>query len=525
MLLLALSGFAFAGDAAPKAVPAPVAEQTTSSETGGTFDVMEYQVEGNTVLTALAIEQAVYPHLGEKKSVKDVEAARLALEKTYHDAGYLTALVDIPEQEVNTGIVRLKVTEATVERLKVSGSRYFSLGRIKERVPALAEGGVPYFPDVQTQVAEVGRSRDRQVTPVLRAGKTPGTVEVELKVADQFPLHGSLELNNRQSANTTELRAVAALRYDNLWQREHSISMQYQTAPEQPSEAQVWSVSYVIPGANSSAYALYAVRSRSNVAAIGGYTAQGQGNYAGARWIKPLRPFAGYGHNLSLGIDYKDSLDSVIGGADRSSTPITYTPFVAQYNGNLRWSEETFSQFDIAANFNLRGMRNNDLQFSTKRYSAQSNYFYLRGGVQHTQAIPASFSLFARVEGQSASGPLISNEQFTAGGAESVRGYLESEALGDDGVRGTLELRSPSLTMGALEQVRALAFFEGARLTVREPLPSQQARFYLSSTGLGLRFKAFKSFSFNMDWARALKGLTYTQSGDYRVHARAIYEF
>ena len=62
-------------------------------------------------------------------------------------------LVDIPEQDVVSGLVRLKVSEAKVERLEVTGSRFFSLGRIKAAVPGLAEGTVPHLPTVQKEVA------------------------------------------------------------------------------------------------------------------------------------------------------------------------------------------------------------------------------------------------------------------------------------------------------------------------------------------------------------------------------------
>ena len=83
------------------------------------------------------------------------------------------------------------------------------------------------------------------MTPVLRPGKTPGTVEVDLKVKDELPLHGSLELNDRYSTDTSRLRLSAMLRYDNLWQKEHSFSLQYQTAPEKPGEVKVWSGTYL----------------------------------------------------------------------------------------------------------------------------------------------------------------------------------------------------------------------------------------------------------------------------------------
>src|SRR5262245_35947781 len=82
-----------------------------AQETENHFDVFEYRVLGNTVLPTQSVERAVYPHLGEKRTLKDVEEARVALEKAYRDAGFGTVFVDIPEQDVDHGIVRLKVTE------------------------------------------------------------------------------------------------------------------------------------------------------------------------------------------------------------------------------------------------------------------------------------------------------------------------------------------------------------------------------------------------------------------------------
>ena len=167
------------------------------------FDVWEYQIQGNARLDAIDIERAVYAHLGPAKTIDDVEQARAALEKVYRDKGFATVLVDIPEQDVIDGVVFLAVTEGEVERLRVTGSRYFSLGRIKRHVPALAKGEVPYLPEVQRQLADVNRlSPDRTITPVLRPGKTPGKLEVELKVDDQLPLHGEIELNDRFTRDT-----------------------------------------------------------------------------------------------------------------------------------------------------------------------------------------------------------------------------------------------------------------------------------------------------------------------------------
>ena len=62
-----------------------------------------------------AIERAVYPFLGPDRTIDTVKQAADALEKAYKDAGYGAVFVDIPEQEVADGLVRLKVTEGKLE--------------------------------------------------------------------------------------------------------------------------------------------------------------------------------------------------------------------------------------------------------------------------------------------------------------------------------------------------------------------------------------------------------------------------
>ena len=511
-------------DASAKTASATAAKAETHR-----FNVLEFQVAGNSVLPNLAIETAVYPYLGEAKSIDDIELARASLEKTYRDAGYLTVLVDIPEQQVEGGIVTLKVTEGRVARTRVVGSHYFSQGRIREKTSELAEGSVPYFPDMQKQIASVNTTADRRVTPVLKPGKTPGTLEVDLKVDDKLPLHGSLELNNRYSANTSPLRLSGMVSYDNLWQREHSFALQYQIAPEDVAQSNVLSGTYVMPlGTRGDMLALYAVRSRSNVAALGNLSVLGSGNIYGVREIMPLPSRANLFHSFSLGADYKDFQENlVLQGADSLKTPISYLSFVLAYNATVL-GENAQTQANISANFAPRGLGNTAQEFENKRHNAQPNYAYLKADVTHTRKVLGDYSLIARLGGQLADMPLVSNEQFGAGGVESVRGYLESEALGDNALLGSLELRTPSLAKNlpdGVDELRLLAFTEGALLRVIQPLPQQTSRFVLSSVGIGARLKAWRGLTSTLDVGWPLKNTTYTRNGDPRVHFKLFYEF
>ncbi len=491
------------------------------------FAVLEFRIEGNTVLPSERIERTVYPFMGEQRSAADVEAARVALEAEYRFAGYGTVVVDTPEQRIVDGVVTLQVIEAPISRLRVVGARYYSQGRLLQKVPALAEGEVPNFQSVTAQLGAV-QTADRRVTPLLRPGKQPGTTEVDLTVEDKLPLHGSLEISDKYSANTTRTRLQATLRYDNLWQREHSIGLQAQTSPEDINEVQVWSLSYTMPRTDG-LWILSAISSNSNtVAGVGDTSVFGRGSIFGLRRLLVLQGTDTWNHNITLGVDYKDFKESVSVGANEGfDTPIHYLPFSAVYSNTIT-DKQGFWQAGGGITFAVRGFGSKETQFQDKRFMAQSNFSILKGNLSRTHKLAGGLTLHGAVEGQFSGQALISNEQFVAGGVDSVRGYLDATAVGDKALRGSIELRSGNLApqrFAWLGGLTAHAFIDGAALYLNDPLPQQTHRFGLLSTGFGLRVQALQYARLALDLAWALRDAGTVGKGDFRVHASGVVEF
>lgn len=519
--------------AAEASSPAPVATEQPASPR---FDIREYQVDGNSVLSTEEIERAVYPYLGPAKTQADIQEARKALEAAYRQAGYKAVTVTVPHQQVVGGLVRLQVTEGRIAKVRVLGSRYYLPSRIRSELQALTPGAVVHFPTFQEELRALNRSSaDRQVTPVIRAGKAPGTVEIDLRVRDAAPLHASLELNNRASANTEPLRLIGTVRYDNLWQREHSFSLLYQTAPQDTDQVQAYSGTYLFRSDDAlDVTVIYALHSSSNLSVVGGTAVIGAGNIFGLRKIFSLPSAPGFRQGLSFGVDYKSFDEDVVLGSDRLSTPIRYLPFAILYNA-ARSSAASVTQYNVALNFSVRGLMDETVdcvgeeldQFLCKRFGASSNYAYLRAEIQHTRELFADWMLAVTGDAQLAGQPLISNEQYSSGGLSSVRGYYEAARLGDDGWRASFELRTPTWSPGKRkgDEVYALLFYDQARLWVQDPLPEQESSFRLRGAGVGLRFAFWNKLKGELHVAYALDEAVNTQEGDYRVHARVEYGF
>src|SRR3954453_6504069 len=99
-------------------VPAEVAASETSVAPSRIY-IREYRVIGARAFPKVQVEEAVYPYLGPGRTSEDVEGARAALEKAYHDAGFQAASVQVPEQSARAGIVFLTVGEGRVGKLRV----------------------------------------------------------------------------------------------------------------------------------------------------------------------------------------------------------------------------------------------------------------------------------------------------------------------------------------------------------------------------------------------------------------------
>jgi hemolysin activation/secretion protein len=95
-----------------------------------------------------------------------------------------------------------------------------------------------------------------------------------------------------------------------------------------------------------------------------------------------------------------------------------------------------------------------------------------------------------RADGQWASEPLISNEQFGAGGVNSVRGYHEGEVFGDTGWHVSFEQMTPPHVVGPVYSgapltIRGSVYMDYARVFLLDP-EGRQAGTSLWGTGFGL---------------------------------------
>jgi hemolysin activation/secretion protein len=112
------------------------------------FAISRYDVDGNTLLPAAEMAAALAPYTGAGRDFGDVQRALETLEGLYHARGWRLVAVQLPEQELDGGVVRLHVVEMPVRQVEVAGNRHFSEANIRASLPALRPGAPPNLDDV-----------------------------------------------------------------------------------------------------------------------------------------------------------------------------------------------------------------------------------------------------------------------------------------------------------------------------------------------------------------------------------------
>lgn len=508
------------------------------------FDISGFRVEGNTVLPKDEVDQALQPQVGKGRDFADVQRALEALQAAYQRRGYGGVYVYLPEQRLQGGAVVLKVIEARLDKITVTGNRHFSEASVRRALPDLKPGTVPNMVDIAENSRAANENPARQLRVVLKPSPTEGRIDAAVEVADHNPFKPFVSLDNTGTPSTGRARLGFGLQYANLWQRDHVATLQYITSPTERDKVKVYSLGYrfAIPswGDSVDLYAGYSdVSAAQTQTPAGPLSISGKGTLAGARYNLILRRKGEYEQRVLFGADYRrfDNQCSlgVFGAAGCVSTggnpgaDVQTRPVSLGYSGQL-------IQATRQAGFNLSVARNmpggsggEQADFAAVRAAAKADYQLLRYGANaSSQVFGGAWTLRANYQGQHTSDALLPAEQFGVVGFSAVRGFLEREVAGDRGMFGNLELYSPDVgsSRGAKAlSARMLAFVDGGAAWINQPVLGQWERDGVASWGLGMRASYGRNLSLRLDAASVLRPGGSRARGDKMAHAGMVASF
>jgi hemolysin activation/secretion protein len=450
---------------------------------GTSFVLKSVRFEGNDSIDGSVLNALMQRAIGQSVTLEDLNALAASVVQLYRQRGHALAQVVIPPQDVTNGDVKMIVLEGRLGRVNVvvgAGAR-ISEKAVRARLAALQPGTPLRQHDLERAMLLLSDLPGVRVTSAIEAGSEPGTEDLTVTVEPTRPWQFSASVDNEGTGPAGRWRLGLVGRANSPFGIGDSLDFNVHVAErwdtvygrigyEAPVNAQgtrvglAYSHLYYALGQNFAPLGAYGdadvvtlsvshplIRSRSeNLLLHGALEYRHLIDKIGSESLDSRQHLM----VASAGLSY-ESRDSFLGGGFNSAA---LTLSVA----NLTIESDAQRMFDQSA-----------FGRHTEGTSVRATMFANR-----LNAITSNFSLFVGVTGQWANQNLDSSSQITLGGPQAVRAYSPSEAVVDEGVVGTAELRyavRPNLTIST--------FFDIGWGRFVHPLPGQHS---INRSGAGV---------------------------------------
>jgi hemolysin activation/secretion protein len=479
---------------------------------------------------------------GKVKKVGDLEAAFAALRSKLSERGYYLAAVYPAAADAfneTTGELQLIVDagrfgDISVDLAEKDGFHWYSREQVEKRLKGIDRNDVFNYFRLRSAIAELNWHPDLVADTkisVRDAGegdkadsKYTRFADVALSVEDSFPLHFVWDINNYGMEEIDDWQSSLTVQYLNLTRADDVLTVT--PAMSFNGDLKSISASYLRPfdwllGMSGTVYGGYSDLDTDKV--LPSLALEGTGWFAGFNWSANLYDddYRNFAFNAGILYRYLEDEWSVakykLNKRDIGILPLTLGFSYADKKGDWLGGRDFFN---VSLSFNLASTED-DLKYYTE--NADEHYMIFRAGWQRLQPLFAAnipddqkwraWSLYTRIEGQYSDDVLISAERLAYGGYNCLRGYRTRGYLGDNGVYGTAELRTPvlcDLVAGAfgdrtgkspIDRLQMLVFTDLGWINFNDAYPNMEDDEFLFSAGFGARLAITKYTSLNCDVA------------------------
>ena len=517
------------GEPLNESLPAPPIPESLL-DIPGTIVVEQFQFVGNTTFSQKELSKAIASFTGKPISFARLVQAAEVITQLYVSQGYITSGAYLPEQNSESGIVQIQIVEGTLADIEVNVVE----GRLKPsyiRDRLIDDTTTPLNIDRLQEALQLLQFNPliESINAELSTGIAPGTNSLTVSVvgADTFKLQGVLNNNRNLSIGTNE-RGVE-LEEANLFGIGDRINLAYYNT----EGSDRYNASYTLPLNSFDGTLQLDLQFADNEIVQSSFEDADidieSRNYS-LIWQQPVWRQANERINRELAIDLtlsrRESETTILNipqplspGANEDGEIRTSTLSLGQ-EWLQRGREEVIllrSQFNLGLDVFDAVIIEDEPNSQFFNWRGQLSYLRLLGTPKGTPAIGST--VLVRSQLQLSADALISTEQFSLGGATTVRGYRQDALLSDNGFLMSAELRLPIARLSKLNatlQFSPFIDFGTGWNTDDEALELDT----LLGSGFGLLLQTEDKLSARLDWGIPLIN---SNSNDNSLQENGVY--
>ena len=456
------------------------------------FTLKSVSIEGATIYSKEELQATFNDKIGQKVSLADLQDIAKSISDRYRKDGYTLSQAVVPQQNVSSGKIKIRVVEGFVGNIIIEGDISASekeiLRDFAEKITSSGPAGKPVsIHDLERYMLLMNDLPGSTVSGLLKpSASNLGSADLVL-TAKKKAIDASYTFDNRGSKFIGPYQHSLTLAANSLFNMYDRTQFRFSTVnPVDDLQSYELSHEQQIGSEGTKASIVLAQTNTAPQDTLAPLNIEGNSMLYSAKVSHPLIRQREENLQGRFQFDARDTETNIFGSTHFSKDRVRTLRAGATYNRLDNWRGNNLVDVQISQGLDIFDATTSGTNRSNA--NGDSTFTKFNADISRTQSLPYNFSIFASGAAQYSDTPLLVSEQFGIGGQEYGQAFDPSELLGDQAVAGKVELRyNHAVGLSYFEALQGFTYYDVGKTWTLESGPGANENTVLESVGFGVR--------------------------------------
>ena len=480
--------------------------------------VKDFKFDGNLYYSNEELEEVIKEAVNKELVYDQLINVTRAISNHYKANGFL-ATAFLPPQDINDGVIKIKITEAVLGTIIFDVEEEEKLNISKENIRLkllykIEDSGVLNIDQLDKNVRNLNKIPGINALAELEEGKNFGETNVKVTAINTETIFGNTLVDNNGSRSSGYNKITNTINIDGLFNMGDRLAFTNVLSgdhyvKDNHEESNYYAVSSTMPvGYNGMLATLRVSKMEYKLSAPFDSTKpSGYSSEYNLSLNRPLIVSPNFNLNTSFSLGNNKYVND-LGTGNNSDKDVLKSIFNLGFDSRDKRLGGGINYGSFALSLAKNDLTNNLSNYETDQSTSDNNGRNFKGtlNLNRMQKLTDKTNLLVKFNGQLAADNLDGADQFSLGGPNAVRAYPSSEAAGDAGFVASLELKR-----NLFKNLESTLFYDYGKIKLHKSLWNDwnstnklKNNYHLQGYGVSVGIPIFQNFSINATHAKKI---------------------
>ena len=480
--------------------------------------VKDFKFDGNIYYSNEELEEVIKEAVNKELVYDQLINVTRAISNHYKANGFL-ATAFLPPQDINDGVIKIKITEAVLGTIIFDVEEEEKLNISKENIRLrllykIEDSGVLNIDQLDKNVRNLNKIPGINALAELEEGKNFGETNVKVTAINTETIFGNTLVDNNGSRSSGYNKITNTINIDGLFNMGDRLAFTNVLSgdhhvKDNHEESNYYAVSSTMPvGYNGMLATLRVSKMEYKLSAPFDSTKpSGYSSEYNLSLNRPLIESPNFNLNTSFSLGNNKYVND-LGTGNNSDKDVLKSIFNLGFDSRDKRLGGGINYGSFALSLAKNDLTDNSSNYDTDQATSDNNGRNFKGtlNLNRMQKLTDKTNLLVKFNGQLAADNLDGADQFSLGGPNAVRAYPSSEAAGDAGFVASLELKR-----NLFKNLESTLFYDYGKIKLHKSLWNDwnstnklKNNYHLQGYGVSVGIPIFQNFSINATHAKKI---------------------